>query len=326
MPADWRISPNSSALSAIRGWGAAAELAGRQHGVVSLAQLEERGVRAGTVRYWVETRRLARLYAGVYAVGHAALRPEGHRLAAVLACGDDAVLSHASAAAHWGIRQSAAAVIDVTAPGRAGRARTGLRIHCGARLGLDEVTVEDGVPCTTVARTLLDLAAVADPASLSRAIEAAERLELFDLRPLRVLIGRHTGRRGIRRLRGALATFDPDFLRVKSELEARFLQLCIDRLPERPRVNETIEAGGEGFEVDFSWPRARLIVETDGAGFHDTTAASARDAHRDRILTAAGWTVIRCRWHDVVTNPDPLIARVRARIVPPAGRLAYFAE
>ena len=178
----------------------------------------------------------------------------------------------------------------------------------------DEVTIHDAVPCTTVARTLLDLATAVDPWGLSRAVETAERLELLDLRSLRVLIGRHAGRRGIGRLRRALAAFDPDFLRVRSELEARFLQLCIDRLPERPRVNESIEAGAETFEVDFHWPGARLIVETDGAAFHETTAAGPRDEHRDRLLTDAGWVVIRCGWPEVVMHPERLLARIRAHL------------
>ena len=130
-----------------------------------------------------------------------------------------------------------------------------------------------------------------------------------------MLIGRHAGRRGIGRLRHALASFDPDFLRVNSELEARFLQLCIDQLPVRPRVNERIEAGGETFEVDFCWPEQRLIVETDSAEFHDTTAAGIRDAHRDRVLGQAGWTVIRCRWADVVESPGPLVALLRGELV-----------
>jgi very-short-patch-repair endonuclease len=318
MPADWRISPNSLAFSATRGWGAAAELASRQHGVVALAQLTEQGVSESTVRYWARTRRLLRLHAGVYAVGHDALRPAGHRLAAVLACGPGAVLSYVSAAAHWGIRQTAATVFDISAPIRTGRGRAGFRIHCGARLHRDEVTVEDAVPCTTVARTLLDLAEVLNPSALSRTIETAERMELLDVRKLLTLVGRHARRRGIGRLRHALACFDPDFLRVNSELEARFLQLCIDRLPVRPRVNERIEAGGETFEVDFCWPQHRLIVETDSAEFHDTTAAAIRDAYRDRLLSTAGWTVIRCRWADVVVSPGSLVARLRGELVRPS--------
>jgi very-short-patch-repair endonuclease len=315
MPRDWPVSLHNATLGTIRGWEAAAELGARQHGVVALGQLTRCGVGPDTVRAWVARRRLVPMYSGVYAVGHAVLRPEGHRLAAVLACGCGAVLSHAAAAAHWGLRPSAAAVIDVTTPRRAGRKRSGIRVHCGAYLRQDEVMVENAVPCTTVARTILDLAAIVDDRSIAGAIEAAERLELLDLRPLRVLIGRHAGRRGLARLRNALATFDADFLRVRSELEARFLQLCIDRLPVRPRVNERIEAGGETFEVDFCWPEHRLIFETDGAVFHDTTAARIRDAYRDRLLRAAGWTVIRCRWADVVVSPSALVARLRGEVV-----------
>jgi very-short-patch-repair endonuclease len=311
MSRDGPISLPDEAFSARRHWWAVAVLAARQHGVVALAQLVALGVAPPTVRGWVASGRLIRLYQGVFAVGHAALRREGHMVAAVLACGEGAVLSYASAGAHWGIRQSDAAAIDVTSPLRTGRTRGGLRVHRGDRLRADEATVVDAVPCTTVARTVLDLAVVLDAHGLSRAIEAAERRELLDLRPLRVLVGRHHGRRGVRRLRRALAIFDPDFLRVHSELEARCLQLCIDRRIPKPLVNRRIDVGEETFEVDFHWPEARLIVETDGRVYHDTVAARRRDANRDRALTAAGWTVIRCGWRDVVHNPAPLIARLR---------------
>src|SRR3954468_14147684 len=151
MPADWPISLHSAAFSAARGWGAAADLSARQHGVVTLGQLRRSGVAPATVRSWVARKRLVQLYAGVYAVGHAVLRPEGHRLAAVLACGDRAFLSHAAAGANWGIRTSSATMIDVTTRHRAGRSRRGVRAHCGASLQADEVTVENGIPCTTVA-------------------------------------------------------------------------------------------------------------------------------------------------------------------------------
>jgi very-short-patch-repair endonuclease/predicted transcriptional regulator of viral defense system len=307
MPRDWRISPNSSAFSTTRGWGVAAEHAERQHGVVALTQLTARGVSASTVRYWVESRRLVRLHAGVYAVGHAVLRPAGHRLAAVLACGDRAVLSHASAAAHWGIRRSAAAVIDVTAPIRTGRGRAGLRIHCGARLRPDETTVEDAVPCTTVARTLLDLASVLRGRGLDAAIETSERLELFDLREIAVLLGRHQRRSGSGRLRRALADFDPELVRVRSETEACFYCLCVEAGLPRPLVNRAVRAGERSYEADLHWPAARVVPEVD-SHYHDTTAARIRDRARDEALRSHGWTTLRARDE---TPTAPLVAELR---------------
>ena len=182
-----------------------------------------------------------------------------------------AVLSHGSAAAHWGIRQSAAAVIDVTAPIRTGRGRAGLRIHCGARLRPDEMTVEDVVPCTTVARTLLDLAGVLRGRGLDAAIETSERLGLLDLNAVGILLGRHRRRRGAGRLRRAISCLDPELVRARSETEARFYCLCVDAGLPRPLVNRRVGQGERSYEADLHWPAARVILEVDSP-YHDTTA------------------------------------------------------
>jgi hypothetical protein len=253
------------------------------------------------------------MYTGVYAVGHAALRPEGHRLAAVLACGDGAVLSHASAAAHWGIRQSAAAVTDVTAPIRTGRGRAGLRIHCGARLRPDEMTVEDVVPCTTVGRTLLDLAGVLRGRGLDAAIETSERLGLLDLNAVGILLGRHRRRRGAGRLRRAISCFDPELVRARSEAEARFYCLCVDAGLPRPLVNRPVGQGERSYEADLHWPAARVILEVDSR-YHDTTAARIRDRARDADLRCQGWITLRGRDE---TPTAPLIAELRRLVVAP---------
>ena len=122
-----------------------------------------------------------------------------------------------------------------------------------------------------------------------------------------------------------LASFNAEVLRARSEIEARFFHLCIQRQLPPPRLNRMVDAGPERFEVDFHWPDARLIVETDSS-FHDTAAAGVRDAHRDAVLRTAGWTVIRCRWTDIADDPTPLVARL-GRISPPiATRVAPFAE
>lgn len=280
--------------------------------MVALRQLVERGVNPQTVRGWVAARRLIRLHQGVFAVGHDSLRVEAHYLAAVLACGHGAVLSYQSAASLWGIRDPASALVDVTTPRRAGRRRTGLRIHAGEKLSMDEVTLEDGVPCTTVARTLLDLAAVLySERAICAAIEASERRGLFDLRATSLLLARHRGRRGVAKLRRALASFEPEVLRARSETEARFFFLCLEKGLPRPLVNRKIDVGDRCIEVDFHWPAARLIVETDSP-YHDTTFARLRDHERDAALGRVGWKVIRCRWHDIVSRPTALTRRIGA--------------
>ncbi len=314
MPHDWRLSLDYPTPGTTRGWAAASELAARQHGVVALGQLVALGTPPATVRTWVATHRLIRLYRGVFAVGHRHLRAEGHYLAGVLACGPRAVLSHLAAAALWEIRRSAAVLLDVTVGGRTGRKQRGLRVHDASHLRADEITKKDAVPCTTVGRTLLDLAAVLPQRGIQAAVETSERLDLLDLRSVTILLARHRGRRGTAKLRRALAAFDPEVLRARSETEARFFHLCVDSGMPRPLVNRLVEAGGRRYEVDFHWPAARSIVETDSP-YHDTTAAGPRDSVRDAALRAAGWTVIRCRWHDVVVDPAPLVERVRRALV-----------
>jgi len=260
------------------------------------------------------------MHQGVYAVGHAALRAEGHYLAATLACGPGASLSHASAAALWGIRASASVLIDVTSPARCGREKEGLRVHRGDRVCRDELTVQRGVPCTTVARTLLDLATVLRGRRLDAAIEASERLELFDLRAVGILLGRHRGRRGCGRLRRAIVGFDPELVRARSETEARFYCRCLDAGLPKPLVNRLVEAGARAYEVDLHWPEARVILEVDSP-YHDTRAARIRDPRRDAALRRHGWAVIRGRDEQPI---PPLIAELRRLIVPTTGATGGF--
>jgi Transcriptional regulator, AbiEi antitoxin/Protein of unknown function (DUF559) len=305
---DGPLTTRDDPLAARRRGRAIKELASRQHGVVALRQLRALGLSASGARKWVTTGRLHRVHREVYAVGHSALKREGHFMAAVLSCGPGAVLSHGSAAAHWGIRDSAAGFVDVTDPARLGRSRPGLRVHRGDRMRSDETTTEDGIPCTTVARTLLDLAVVLDHRGIERECERSVRLRLFDLGALGSLLERHRGRRGVARLRTTIADYEPDLLLTRSELEARFLRLCIRSGLPRPVVNGRLELAGSVLEVDFHWPRQRLVVETDGASVHGTVKARETDTRRDQMLTAAGWTVIRSTWRQVTAEPHGLLA------------------
>jgi predicted transcriptional regulator of viral defense system len=300
-------------------WRAVLELADRQWGVVALEQLVALGIPKRTTRSWIEAGRLQRLHRGVYCVGHRALRAEGHWLAAVLACGARAVLSHRSAAALQDLRTTAAAAIDVTVPGRIGRTRSGIRVHSGDGLQPDEVTEVRGIPCTTIARTTLDLASVLPRRGVEQFCEAAPRRDGFDPFALTALIGRHRGRRGVATLRSVVAEWDPDLARTRSELEVRFLRLVIGAGLERPVVNGLIEAGGSRFEVDFHWPEQRLIVETDGRAFHDNPVARRRDADRDRVLASAGWRIQRFDWPDVTAHAARTRAALRDRLRASSG-------
>jgi hypothetical protein len=262
------------------------ELARRQWGVVTRAQLTAYRVGDSGVRDWVRSGRLHRLYRGIYAYGHDRLRLEGRWLAAVMACGPGAVLSHRDAAQLWELRQSSSTLVDVTVPSRNGRIRRrGIRIHRSGRLTPEEVTTRQGIPVTTVARTLLDLADVLDPQSLRRAVTEAEYTNRFDLDSLTAVVQNNPGRRGATLMRAVEGRGH----RTRSPLEDRFL-----RFLERYGVEEPESAVWiEGYEVDFAWPRVGLVVELDGVAAHTTRASFDADRLRDRKLWRAGLRTMR---------------------------------
>ncbi|MBX5442242.1 MAG: type IV toxin-antitoxin system AbiEi family antitoxin domain-containing protein [Solirubrobacteraceae bacterium] len=297
--------------------GAIAQLARAQHGVVARRQLRALGLGDATISRAIDRGVLVPLHRGVYALGHDALRPEARRLAAVLACGPGAVLSHGSAAAAWGLIGEAGPRFEITTQTAGGRALPRMRVHRG---GVDPAdrTELDGVPVTTVARTLLDVAATRPPRVLDRAIERAEELRRFDLAELDACLERNRGRRGAGRLRARLADLRPaDPRLVRSELERGVLRL-IDRhgLP-RPAVNLDLH----GWEVDLHWPRERVAVELDAWGTHGTRAAFERDHARDLDLQRRGWRVVRISWRQWRREPQAVAEALRAVLrAPPPGR------
>ena len=186
----------------------------------------------------------------------------------------------------WNLRSSAATRIDVTVPSQNGRrSRDGIRIHRSGRLGAQDVTTQHGIPVTTVARTLLDLADVLSKPALKRAIDESDYLRLFDLTALVAVVDGNPGRRGARLLKAAAA---PQHL-TRSELENRFLALCSRHKIPEPLTNVTLC----GYEVDAFWPQAKLVVELDGYGAHGTRRAFQSDRERDRLLVRAGFRPIR---------------------------------
>lgn len=288
-----------------------AELAERQHGVVALGQLADLGVSAPSVDRRVAAGRLYRIHQSVYAVGHRLLSVDGHRMAAVLACGSSAVLSHRSAAALWGIRRDSRNRIDVTAPGRRGRCPAGIDAHRDGSLCPGDRTEVRGVPCTSLARTLLDLAGVVSVRELRNAITQAEVEGIFDLIAVRAVIARGRRRRGVARLRRVIADHDPRDELAREELERRFLELCRRANLPLPEVNAPLLLEGDPIEPDFIWRKARLIVETDGRRTHGTVRAFESDRRRDQRLKLADWDVVRCTWRQVVDEPRGLARTIR---------------
>jgi very-short-patch-repair endonuclease len=284
---------------------AIAELAGRQHGVVARRQLLELGLGRRAIGRRVEQGRLHPLHRGVYLVGHPTASREARWLAAVLSGGMGALLSHQSAAALWGIRPTARTKIDVTIPaGRSSTAR--IQFHRSSVLP-DERTIKEGIPVTTVARTLFDLAAELPQRAVERAINEAEVLHVWDEVSLDHLLARYPRRPGARAAREALAARREGATITRSDLEELFLSLLARESLPRPEVNAILS----GHEVDFLWRERGLAVEVDGKAAHATAAAFESDRERDRVLQAAGWRVIRITWRQLERTPGKVAADLR---------------
>jgi len=288
---------------------AVADLARRQHGVVGRAQLRALGLSLAEIDGRVKRKRLHRVHQGVYAVGHLALTRNGRFMAAVLACGQGAALSHFSAAVLWGILDLEGA-IHVTVE-RQRRCR-GVVVHQAPLRG--ERVRRLGIVVTTPARTIVDLADVVHRRrTLERAIDEAEYLRL----DWRRAVPRH-GRRGSGLLSSVLAVHEPGSTRTRSELEEMFLALCDGKGFPRPEVNSTIEE----YECDFVWREQRLVVETDGGAAHGTRRAEERDPVRDADLQIAGWIVIRIPYMRLLNAPDQVAAQVGRALTPAPATLA----
>jgi very-short-patch-repair endonuclease/predicted transcriptional regulator of viral defense system len=299
--------------SKVRADRSVAGLAGRQHGVISRVQLLALGLSARAIMRRLERGHLHPLHRGVYAVGHRVLSARGRWMAAVLAAGPSAVLSHRSAAGLWDVRAVGVNRIEVTAPGE--RHRPGIDARRG-RLSSDEVTEVDGIPVTTAARTLLDLAAVLRRPQLERAVERAEALRLADALSLDALLERHRGRQGTAALREMIGSGVEPAL-THSELEDLLLAFLDAHGMPRPEVKVNVRLGNRFIEADFLWRAQRLIVELDGHETHGTRAAFERDRERDRILQTHGWRVIRITWRQLHETPDALAADLAALLTQP---------
>jgi hypothetical protein len=248
------------------------------------------------------------VHRGVYAVGYRRLTANGHRMAAVLACGPGAVLGYRDGAALWGVRQTARTRIDVIVR-RSVHPRAGIHVHRVRHLHPDDWTVHDGIPVTTVARTLLDLAEVLRPREVERAFDEAERLRLLDLRAVEAVCARAHGRRGLKLLRPLLDDRRPSLVDAWSPLEAIFLPFCRDHGIPLPAINAAV---GE-YTVDALWAKQGLVVELDSWEFHGKTrAAFEADRRRDAVLQVAGYRVVRLTWRRLHREPSDAARELRA--------------
>jgi predicted transcriptional regulator of viral defense system len=290
-------------------------LAAAQNGVVTLEQLEGLGLTEDAVMKQVERGRLHRIHQTVYSLTPRVMTQRGMFMAAVLACGPGAVLSHRSAAYLWGLVDSWEPPIDVTAPNRRGRSPDGVAAHRDGSLQPIDKTTRHGVPCTTVARTILDYAGVEPELKVRKAIAQGEILRILDQAKLRSLLRRSRRRRGVARLRLILDTIHPQTKRSRSELERLFLEMCAKREVPEPEVNIWLPApDGERYQADFLWRDQGLIVEADSRRFHDTDSAFVADRKRRQQLELAGWRVSQCAWEEVEREPRRLALTVRGLI------------
>jgi predicted transcriptional regulator of viral defense system len=302
-----------------------AEMAARQHGVVTVAQLLAVGLTTKMIEWRVAVGHLHRLHHGVHAVGHVSVTREGRWLAAVFACGEGAVLSHRSAAALWSVRETASALIEVSSPTSAGRSRNGIRVHSGAALHSADTTTRRGIPCTSLSRTILDCAALLHPEALDYMVHRAQSKDLYDPAEMDALLRRSRGRRGVARLRLVLGVLDETGdAQANAGAERVFLRLCRRFHLPIPSVSAWVPLpiAAAGLEVDFTWPAHMLAVEVDSRRHHMTDRAFQRDRERDRALTAAGWRVLRFTWRDLTEAPAQVAAELRAHLAHPLRRRA----
>jgi predicted transcriptional regulator of viral defense system len=286
-----------------------------QNGVVTLEQLEGLGLSERAIHQREAAGRLYRIHQTVYSLTPRVLTQRGKFLAAVLACGPGAVLSHRSAAYLWGLVDSWEAPIDVTAPNRRGRSPEGVAAHKDGSLQPIDKTTVHGIPCTTVARTILDFAGVEPEWKVRKAVAEAEVLQILDKAKLRALLKRSRRRRGVARLRLILDTIHPQTKRTRSELERLFLGMCTKGSVPEPEVNVWLSApNGKRYQADFLWRDQRLIVEADSRRFHDTDTAFVEDRKRQQQLELAGWRVSRCTWEEVEREPGRLAITVKGLI------------
>ena len=286
----------------------AAELAGEQHQVASFRQLRELGIGRGWIQHRVRTKRLHPIHDGVYAWGHKDLRREGFLIAAVLACGEGALLSHRTAVVHRGLIKSSSRAIHVTVPRSNKPEVQGVTVHLTRQLTDDDRAIEHGIPVTSVARTLVDFAGVARPGELIQAIEQAERLGIFDLKAVNEVLARSRGRRGAKALRAALKEVHGEPPDLRSELEQRFRDYCKQRKLPIPAFNVMVA----GFLIDAVWEEQKVVVELDSRRHHMGIREFEADRKRDTKLQMAGYRIARVTDHRLKREADELDADLRS--------------
>jgi very-short-patch-repair endonuclease len=276
----------------------------RQHGVVTRAQLLDLGFNSDAIQHRLQKGRLHAVHRGVYALGRPDLTREGAWMAAVLSCGSGAALSHHSAAALWGILDREPRGIEVSVPNSAFRRRPRVVVH--RPRAPCELARHHGIPVTTPACTLVDVATSLTRGRLEASINEADKLGLIDPDTLRSAIEQMRGRPGVAIVQRTLDRHT--FTLTDSELERRFLPLVARAGLPKPRTRQLVN----GFRVDFYWPDLGLVVETDGLRYHRTPSQQTRDRERDQAHVAHGLIPLRFTHAQVTYEPDHVTATLAA--------------
>ena len=284
--------------------------------MISRKQLLALGFTPDAIKHRLAIGRLHCVRRGVYSVGRPEVGSYGRWMAAVLSCGDGAVLSHSSAAALWRIGFEQRNVIELSLPSPFQKRRPGLRIHRRPSLQERDTTIEYGIPVTTPVQTLIDVSLRLDRRGVERMINEADKYDLVHPPGLRRALEHRSGESGVARLRHILD--QRTFRLTKEELERRFLPLARKAGLPVPLTGQWVNE----FEVDFFWPDLGLVVETDGLRYHRTAAEQARDRLRDQAHTAAGLTPLRFTHEQVRYEPEHVLSVLRATAAQIASRSA----
>ena len=290
-------------------------IAARQLAVVTFAQLQSAGLNRGEIANRLAEGSLHRRHRGVYLVGSPLLVPGANELAALLACGPGAQVSHRSAAALWGIA-TGYETVQVTVVGRHCRSRPGIDVTQVKQLDPRDRRIKDGIALTAPARTLVDFAADAENDELEQAMSEARALRLVRDDEIEAALARAGNRGGVGRLRAFLRVeTEPGYTRSDGERRMRRV-LRAARLPQ-PVCNAPIGR----YRADFLWPDHKLVVEVDGYQFHGHRQAFERDRRKDQALLAAGYRVLRVTWRQLRDEPLAVAAAIAGALT--ASRLAH---
>jgi hypothetical protein len=289
-----------------------AAFAAEHDGVMAITELRDCGLTERSVRVRVDRGSLYRLHRGVYAVGHLGVSLRGRFRAAVLACGRGTALAFFAAAADWEFIPWKKRAIEVIVTRGGARRIDGVKVHRSRSLTRRDCRLRNGIWVTSPARTLLDLATVLSERALRRAARQAQALKLVTVGEMLEIAERCKGHHGATKLRAIVADGPAP---TRSPLEDDLLDLLDGAGIERPEVNAPLRLAGETIIPDLLWRDRLLAIEADSVTWHDHKLTRENDAHKQALLEAHGWRVLRVTREQVRGHPRQTLARIHAALI-----------